>query len=318
MSNILNDYGIYGDYKAAIALGKLKNSNFDFQALTNALDCQREFYGVGVIYNDGFDTFVVRAPKPHYSSKGNIVIHVLVSKTPTVAEMEARNKLKEIISKPSVSNEIFSTVLACSSCILYFAGTVVSGTSSVLTGGLSTPLAFISLGGTMATGAQCVIGIARIVDIEYNDGKYTQWVDSSAWYDPTMKALDMISVFGASADLYLAVKTFRTFKAASNYATVRMRQWLQGLNQAQRINIAKGIIKYYNPGITSKEIRSWIKSGYYPKGIATQQVIQELAKNLNNAVMASMGFSGSASSDTGFVYNTSNYTIGMLNSVEGI
>lgn len=70
MSNILNDYGFYGDYHAAISLGQLKNPGFDFQSLINALDCQREFYGVGVIYNDGFEIFVVRAPKPHYPSKG--------------------------------------------------------------------------------------------------------------------------------------------------------------------------------------------------------------------------------------------------------
>lgn len=318
MSRLLNDYGIYGDYSAGIALGQVKNPGFDFQELINALDCQQDFYGVGVVFNDGFESFVVRPPRPRYYPKGNAVTHIIISKIPTAAEMEARNKLKEVVSKPSVNNEIFSTVLACSSCILYFSGTLMTGTSTVLTGGLSTPLAIVSMAGTIATSLQCATGIARIIDIEYNDGEYTEWVDSRAWYEPTMKALDMISIFGASADLYLALKTFRAFKAASNYATVSMRQWLQGLNRAQRINISKDIIKHYNRGVTDKEIRAWFKIGRYPKNISTQQVMQELTKNLNNTVMSSMSFWGSASSNTGLVYNTVDYAIGMLNTVEEI
>lgn len=38
-------------------LGQTKGTDFNFHALADALDCQRDFYGAGIIYNDGYRSF---------------------------------------------------------------------------------------------------------------------------------------------------------------------------------------------------------------------------------------------------------------------
>ena len=126
MSQIFQDtQKEFPDYDLATKLGWVKAPDYNFQALINALDCQRDFYGVGVVYNDGFDSFLVRAPLPFVGSTGNKVTHVVVSKISGTAEFEARNWLKNTVSSPSIKSEIATTALACGAVVLFFVGTIL-------------------------------------------------------------------------------------------------------------------------------------------------------------------------------------------------
>ncbi|TBM12043.1 hypothetical protein EYY86_16010 [Hafnia paralvei] len=303
------------DYDLASKLGWVKAPDYNFRALIDALDCQRDFYGVGIVYNDGFDSFLVRAPTSATGSKRKVT-HIVISRIPSTAEFEARNWLKKTIAAEPINTEMTTTVLSCGAVVLYFAGTILLDGATVLSGGVAAPLAIISTMGTVATGLQCLNGLVRIIDIEYNDSKVANWLDSQEWYTTTITALDLISLAGASGDLYLAVKTFKAFKSASTYATVSMKQWLQGLNRAQRMNIAKGVILHFNPSASIKQIRAWIAAGKYPKNIDPEKVIDELIENLNNVFMASMGFTGSWIN--GVIGSTYEYSMGLLRTEETI
>ena len=133
-----------------------------------------------------------------------------------------------------------------------------------------------------------------------------------------MTALDLISLAGASRDLYAAIKVYRSFKKGSSFAMVNMRAWLRKLSEKERVNVSKGIIKHFNPKASEKQISMWFTARKYPKMIDSEQAMLELNEQMNNAIMASIAFSGSVSGGVlsrDSIATTKQYAIGMLKSV---
>lgn len=56
------------NYELSRILGQTQGIDFDFPILADALDCQRDFYGAGITYNDGVHSFLVRPSKRATSS----------------------------------------------------------------------------------------------------------------------------------------------------------------------------------------------------------------------------------------------------------
>lgn len=308
----------YYDYELSKAFGWVSSPALDFKALSDALDCQRDFYGVGIIYNEGERSFMVRPPLPGIGLTKNKVTHLIITKTSLELPDNVKKMLKEATDSALKEKEILSTALSCGAMVLWGIGTFLSDTATVATFGAATPLAVISTLGTYATAAQCLNGALRLVDIYTNEGKGVKWVDSKEWYNATTMALDMISLAGAGRDLYVAVKTYRVFKKTSSFARVSMNNWLSKLSDKQRVTISREIIKHFNPGVTEKQISMWLTANKYPKMIDSEKAILELNQQINNAIMASMAFSGSAiggilSRDN--LSKTREYAIGVLQSV---
>ena len=308
----------YYDYELSKIFGWVLSPVFDFKELSNALDCQRDFYGVGIIYNDGERSFMVRPPSPGIGLTKNKVTHIIITKVSLELSEKDKKLLTEATDSALKEKEILSTVLSCGAMVLWGIGTFVADTATVATFGAATPLAVISTLGTAATAAQCVNGALRLKDIYTNEGKGVKWLDSQEWYSTTMTALDLISLAGAGRDLYVAVKTYRAFKKSSSLAMISMKNWLNKLSEKQRIAISRGIIKHFNPTATEKQISMWLTAGKYPKMIDNEQAILELNSQINNAMMAAMAFRGSAVSGVlsrENITQTKKYAIGILRTV---
>lgn len=83
----------YYDYSLSKVLGWISPSAFDLKALADALDCQKDFCGVGIIYNDGGNSFMVCPPSPGNGLIKNKATHIIITEIP----LELSDNVKKII-----------------------------------------------------------------------------------------------------------------------------------------------------------------------------------------------------------------------------
>ncbi len=301
-----------GDYKYASLLHTISDVDFDFEALGQALDCQRDFYGVGIIYSEDQREYVVRQPRNAVSVK-----YVIVTKTPHINKDVAAASLKDAISTPSLSKEITSTVLSCGGLLLTI-GAAIVGTGAVpFTLGASSAMVALAISGTAATATQCVLGLYRIYDINSNNAENTVWLDSQQWYLTTSCILDIMSVASAGAALKDVLITYRAMRASSS---LKVSQWLRSLPRQDRARITKEIMRIQNPGISNKAIKSFIAIGKYPKRFPNEGLQKTLQVQLMNGLNSMAAFSGSAIggvlNSPASILDSGEYVVGMLQSIE--
>lgn len=319
MSNLLRPEGNHlPDYEWARMSGQT-SADFDFKALENSLDCLRDFYGVGIIYNDGNHSYLVR-PSHRSSTLGqNQVTHVVVTRITLISPEMVSKSVKEAVSAPSLGTEIASTFLSCGALVLTAVATVVAAGAAPVTGGASAPLAVLAAAGTAATFLQCGNGLWRLYDIEVNDAKNVVWLDSQGWYTSTSTALDMVSLASAGGALKEVVMTYRALKSASSMKVI---QWLKNYSRAERARLTEGIIKFLNPGISNKAMKAMIQAGKYPRRFPTEAFHKKLQEQLINSITSGMAVAGSAVSGVirspESVSNSAKYAIGLLQSLSTV
>lgn len=316
MSNLLHpEENNLPDFEWSWMTGQT-SSDFDFQALENSLDCLRDFYGVGIIYNDGSHSYLVRPSHRSSASGQNQVTHVVVARIVQLSQEAITKSVKEAVSAPSLGTEVASTLLSCGALVLTAAATVVATGAAPVTGGASAPLAVLAAAGTAATFVQCGNGLWRLYDIEANDAKNVIWLDSQGWYTSTSTALDLVSLASAGGALKEAVTTYRAMKAASS---MRVIEWLKGYSRAERARLTEGIIKFLNPGISNKVMKAMIQAGKYPRRFPTEAVHKKLQEQLINSITSGMAVAGSAVSGVihspASISNSGEYAIGLLQSI---
>lgn len=305
------------DYEWSRLLGRVENANFDFKALADALDCQKNFYGVGIIYNDGSLSYLVRSPKKTSTSERSQVTHVIVTKVILATRDSAAKSVKEAVSAPSLWSEGFATGLSCGALILTVAAAGLAAGTVPLTGGISTPLALLTAAGTTATALQCFNGIWRLWDISSNDAKTVNWVDSQDWYIATTTALDIISLSAAAGAMKEIVATYRFMKSSSS---IKVREWLMNFSRSERVRLTENIIKRLNPGVSKKVIKAMIKAGKYPRRYPSEAFHKTLQQQLVNTITSAMAFSGSATSGVirypSSIPKSGEYVYGLLQSID--
>lgn len=284
----------YSDYDTSVMLGFVKPANINFQSIINDLDCHKDFYGVGIIYNDGVESFVIRESRPGAGAVAHKITHVIITKILTSLPDSVKKKFEDIVTSSLIENEKTSFMLSCGAMILWGIGTFIADAATVASFGGATPLAVISTAGTIATGAQCVNSGLRLYDLNFQDGKWVRWFDSQTWYLSTIAILDLIALAGAGRDLYKAVKAFRAIKSVSTNATVSLIKWLRGFNVTERITLSKNIIKHFNPNASAKQISMWLTANRYPKVLDYENAMREINSYLNDTIISSMGYGGSA------------------------
>jgi hypothetical protein len=100
MSHMFNDGNEeYYDYELSKVFGWVSTPAFDFKKLSDALDCQRDFYGVGIIYNDGSRSFMVRPPLSGMGLIKNKVTHIIITKI----SIELPEKVKKLLEQATDS-----------------------------------------------------------------------------------------------------------------------------------------------------------------------------------------------------------------------
>lgn len=304
-------------YEWSRLLGHTRGTDFNFYALGEALDCQRNFYGAGIIYNDGYRSFLVRPSKR--ASGPNQITHVVVTKPTQLSREGMERSITEAVKDPEIGIEIASTALSCGAVVLTAVAWTASMTAVPFTGGMSTPLAILATAGTLASGAQCMNGLWRLQDIAFNDSQLMNWVDTQDWYIATSTALDVLSLASLTGPLKEAVMTYRVMKAISS---LKVTEWLMRYPRIERVRLTEGIIKQLNPGISNKAMKAIVRAGKYPRRYPTEAFHAELIKQLISATTSVMAISGSAVSGVvrspGNVATSGEYVFGLLLSVDSI
>lgn len=307
------------EYEWSRLLGQTQGTNFNFDALADSLDCQRDFYGVGIIYNDGSRSFLVRPSKRSSTPGLNQITHVIVTQTTHSSRESMEKSVKETVKDPSIGAEIASTALSCGACILTAVACVASLSAVPLTGGMSTPLAVLATAGTIATAMQCANGLWRLYDIGLNDAQNVDWVDQQGWYTATSTALDLISLVSLAGPLKEVIMTYKVMKSASSMKVI---DWLRRYPRMERVRLTEAIIKQLNPGISNKAMKAMVRAGKYPRRYPTEGFHGELIKQLISAMTSAMAVSGSAVS--GVIHSpesistSGEYVFGILQSVDTI
>lgn len=301
-----------GDFKYARLLHTISDVDFDFEALGQALDCQRDFYGVGILYSEEQREFIVRKP-----TNAALVKYVIVTKVPHINKEVAAASLKKTVSSPSLSKEITSAALSCGGLLLTIGAAVVGTGAIPFTAGASSPMVALAIAGAIATTAQCINGIVRVVDITKNESEITTWLDSQQWYLTTSCILDVISLASAGGALKDVLIAYRTMRATSS---LKVSQWLRSLPRQDRARITEHIMRTQNPGISNKVIKSFIVIGKYPKRFPTEGLQKTLQVQLLNSLNSMVAFSGSAIggvlNSPGSILDSGEYVVGMLQSIE--
>ncbi len=187
--------------------------------------------------------------KPFVRKTHSTVSHVVISKIPDAKEISAEKAVVATLTTPSLATEITSTGFACGAMIVTLVMAFGAGAAVPFTAGGSGVIAAISLSGTLATGAQCMIGAGRLLAIHNDHGSDVAWLDSQDWYVATTTVLDVISLAAAGTALKGTLETYKLMKAASSS---KVTAWFQSLSRAERKRITEEIIKAQNPGISSR------------------------------------------------------------------
>ncbi|WP_313104966.1 hypothetical protein [Pseudescherichia vulneris] len=302
-------------YDFARSLGHQAGADIDFKKLADKLDCMRNFYHVGIIFDDGRQSWLVRPSRRIADANQSTVSHVVISKVPDIKQPSAEKAVVAALTAPSLATEITSTGFACGAMIVTLVMAFGAGAAVPFTAGGSGIIAAISLSGTLATGAQCMIGAGRLLAIHTDHGSDIAWLDSQDWYVATSTALDVISLAAAGVALKGTVETYKLMKAASSS---KVTAWFQSLSRAERKRITEEIIKAQNPGISSSGVKAAIRAGVYPKRFPSESLQKSLQRELVSAVNNASAFVGS--SLTGTIRNPQNtvqsgrYVVGLLQS----
>lgn len=316
MSNFLNFRNKdFPDYNFSRMLGQT-SSEFDFTMLANSLDCLRDFYGVGIIYDDGHNTYLVRSSKRSSLSGQSLVTHVIVTKVSGISQATVSKSVKEAVTSSSLTTEISSTFLSCGALLLTSLIAITATGVAPITAGTSMPLAILAASGTAATALQCANGLWRLYDIEINDAKTVSWLDTQDWYTSTNTALDLISLLSVGGTLKEVIMTYRAMKSASS---MKVMEWLKNYSRAERTRLTEGIIKFLNPGISNKAMKAMIKAGKYPKRFPTESIHKKLQQQMINSITSVMAITGSAVSGAirtpTSINHSAEYAIGLLQSL---
>ncbi|HFK4115517.1 TPA: hypothetical protein ACG1U5_004043 [Klebsiella aerogenes] len=154
-------------------------------------------------------SYLVRASRCYANPSRNQKTHVIVTKLNRRDTYSSEQSIKKSISEPSLSSEISSTALSCGGALLT-AGVFIIGTgATAVTAGASSAFAILGYAGAVATTAQCINGVIRLWDIEFNNSALTGWLDSEDWYISTSTALDVISLASAAGALLDVLKTYK-------------------------------------------------------------------------------------------------------------
>ncbi|VYU80575.1 hypothetical protein [Metakosakonia massiliensis] len=301
-------------YDFARQMGQLYNNDIDFKAFADRLDCQRDLYGVGIIYAEGKQRWLVR-PSRRIGSDLTSVSHVVVTKVESTTRQPAEKAMLETVSAPSLATEIGTTALSCGAMVVTLLMTIGAGMTVPFTAGGTGIFVGISAAGTVATGAQCFIGAARLYAIHEGHGSDVVWLDSQDWYIATTTALDVISMAAAGTALAKTLKIYKTMRGATQLKAI---DWLKSLPREERKRITEDIIRARNPGISNAGVKAAIRSGSYPKRFPSEDLQRTLQRALIDAAVNASAFAGSAAGGTirnpQNIPTTAKYAFGLIQS----
>lgn len=150
-----------------------------------------------------------RRPRP-------IKVPPLLARAPTARHLPtlARSPGKVRTAQTSPATEWINLGLNCGGAALAWIGVVGMGALAPVTGGVSGFGAVILYGGAAAATGQCVVSVARTVNLQRGRTDINQRWDNSKAYVRTMQAADGVSLIGAGGALRQVLKTNAVLRGA--------------------------------------------------------------------------------------------------------
>lgn len=199
------------------------------------------------------------------------------------AELSTRERESKLVLEASM------TLVTCGAAVLSWIVVLGAGAAAPISGGASTAVSYLAAGAALAGGTQCVNSIFR-TGMEVVDPERLDYLDSEVWYTHASNALDVISLAGAGAATYSAIRSAQALKASSGKS---YRQALAGLNRQERKRLTEEIIRRNHPGVSNRVLKIMVRSGGYPTRYTTRQINQALRNQIKDSVAASLSFYGS-------------------------
>lgn len=106
------------NYSFSRSLGLQTGADIDFKKLAEKLDCTRNFYHVGIIFDDGKQRWLVRPSRRIANANQSTVSHVVISKVPELKQPVAEKAIVSTLATPSLATEITSTGFACGAMLV--------------------------------------------------------------------------------------------------------------------------------------------------------------------------------------------------------
>ncbi|MBF8720958.1 NAD synthetase [Pseudomonas guariconensis] len=259
------------------------------QKLFKAIDADPGIVGAGVVYIDAdYNVIVLREFQPICSVAPK---RVILREAPRYTSPEQfMNQLQTNPRESRVVKEAVGTTLSCAGA---FIGWVVlfSGTIAVpFTGGASLALTYASTAATLASTAQCGIGLVRTHN-ELNDPAANDRMDDQAWYQATSPLLDALSLLGVGASGLTTVRYLQVRKAATG------RSWQEltrSLSRQQRKSLTDELLRIKHPSLTAKQLKLRQSAGELVKRYTPTQITHATQTLIKDSLGAGIGLVGSS------------------------
>ena len=260
----------------------------NLKQLFKVIDSRPETSGAGVIYIDSKFT-IIRLRDFKSTCRINPIFIVLREPIKAQTTHEFAKEIKQEEPKSKFHQELLSASISCVGAAIGWLGVIGSGLTIPISGSAGLAMSYISFGATAAATAQCSIGVARTVMASKSPDKLSN-LDSNEWYQNTTKALDYMSLAGASVSGYQTTKMVLSLKQTTGKGVSEI---LKGLNRQERANLTKEIVRKNLPTFSSKARKQLTLSGVIPKRYSQATISTSVSHQLLDAIGGSVSIIGS-------------------------
>lgn len=271
-----------------------------------AIDADPGIVGAGVVYIDAdFNIVTLREFQPICSIAPKRVI--LREAQRYIAPAQFAQQVQDNPRESRLVGEAINTTLSCAGAVIGWV-VVLSGSVAIpFSAGASTVVAALGYTAAAASTVQCFAGGYRTVNEIRNPSRNDE-LDGEEWYQYTMIALDAASLVGVGASSLTTLKLVRLNRATTGKS---VREVLKGLNRQERAKLTKELLSINDPRLSSKMLKLRQLSGELPKRFTPTQVKHATVTQIQDALGASIGFTGSALSG-----NVRTIAVGLYEEIE--
>lgn len=260
----------------------------DINKIFNSLDSAPETTGAGVIFVDHNNT-AVRLRE--FKSNCNVnPITVIIREPPkNTTAIQYAEELKGSVRESKLVGEVINATLSCSAAIFGWVVVFGSLTAVPITGGASAAVTYIGITAASASTLQCFNGVGRSLGENYAP-KTLDVLDSQDWYQNVNKALDWVSLGGATVSGAYTIKAVLTLTARTGKS---MPAILKGLNRQERLKLTREINRLNIPNISNTAFKQLVRTGKATRRYSQLQISNAIMLQMKDALGASLSAAGS-------------------------
>jgi hypothetical protein len=149
----------------------------------------------------------------------------------------------------------------------------------------------MAYGAATASSLQCGNSLMRTRN-EVKAPHLNDELDGEEWYQNASRALDVISLAGASAAGLMTVRGVKLLKTGG----VSTRQALKGLSRQQRRRLSREIARSNTPGISNQVLKVMERAGKIERRYSNAAIKATTLRQIKDSVGVGLSFTGSATS----------------------